>query len=278
MLRVIAGTGQRVVELGARGAQPEIALEQLHAVADAVEIRRIELLGLHEHVLAHAHLAEVVQQRGVAQLHQLVVAEFELAVRSGLAAIDDLGEPDREVSHAERVARRGGVACFDRGHRRLHESLEQLANRQVQPAVVDGHRGLRGEGARQLFVPRAVGPHVPLDVVGAEQPRRAIVFAVDELQRADRLPLRRLHGDHEHRLGAIPGILVEPTVDREGRVLRRRVGVGEIDHVAGDRDVPGDAAVGQGQGGRPEGDRHAVVLCEGEAQVRRLAALLDDVQ
>ena len=49
--------------------------EEREAVADQLELVRVELLLLHEHLLAHADLAEVVQQPRVAQLAQLLARE-----------------------------------------------------------------------------------------------------------------------------------------------------------------------------------------------------------
>ena len=45
---------------------------QLEALQDHLALVLVELLGLDQHVLAHADLAEVVQQRGVLDLLQLV--------------------------------------------------------------------------------------------------------------------------------------------------------------------------------------------------------------
>ena len=140
--RVVGVARERPVELGASRPQHEVALEYLHPVADAVEVGGIEFLGLHQHVLAHADLTEIVQQRGVAQLHQLVVAELELAIGTRLAAVRRLRERHREVGHAERVAGRRRIARLDRRHRRLHEALEEVPDRQIEAAVVDGDRGL----------------------------------------------------------------------------------------------------------------------------------------
>jgi hypothetical protein len=61
---------QRVVGLPLHaGARiPEALLEQAH-------VGMVQLLFLAQHVLAHADLAEVVQQRGIADLAQLLLAE-----------------------------------------------------------------------------------------------------------------------------------------------------------------------------------------------------------
>src|SRR5256885_12029793 len=55
--------GPLAPELALRGAPHEVV-----PLLDEVELQRVELLGLHEHLLPHAHLAEVVQQAGIADL------------------------------------------------------------------------------------------------------------------------------------------------------------------------------------------------------------------
>jgi hypothetical protein len=74
------------VQLGLRGPQREVALEQLHAVPNALELRRVELLRLHQHVFPHADLAEVVEERGDSELHHRIRAEAHRGVRPGRTA------------------------------------------------------------------------------------------------------------------------------------------------------------------------------------------------
>ena len=57
--------------------------------ADRLELHRIELLLLDQHLLADADLAEVVQQRGVADLAELIGREVDVAVVAVIDAIDD---------------------------------------------------------------------------------------------------------------------------------------------------------------------------------------------
>src|SRR6266496_2131170 len=51
------------------------------ALPDEVELQRVELLRLDEHLLPHAHLAEVVQQAGVPDLADLLAREPYAAVQ-----------------------------------------------------------------------------------------------------------------------------------------------------------------------------------------------------
>ena len=241
------------------------------AMADDLEVRRIELLLLHQHLLAHADLAEVVQQPGVAKLAQLLAREPQAAVGPLAAAIDRLGQPDGERRDAARMARRRRIARFDRRDRRGDEPLEQPLDVLVEPAVLDRHRGLRRERAHQLDGALVVRQHLALDDLGRRQSHVGVALAVDELQHADDLVAVRLHRNHEHRLRAIAELLVEAAVLLVRHVVGQQIHVGDDERLAGGRRVPGQARVvdldgelGERQGGE------RVVLRQLEAQrVRR---------
>ena len=123
------------------------------------------------------------------------------------------------------------------------------------------------------------GPDHPLGLFRRAEHQRPVGLAVDELEGADGLALRRPHGHHEHGLRAVAVLLVERAVDRERRGGRRRVRVGEVQDLAGERDVAGDALAREGQARRAERDRHAVVLGEREAELARaVGRLVDQVE
>ena len=73
----------RQQQLGACALELELRalIEVGEAMPDQVEVVRVELLLLHQHLLADADLAEVVQQAGVAQLAQLLAREGDVAIR-----------------------------------------------------------------------------------------------------------------------------------------------------------------------------------------------------
>ena len=123
---------------------------EVEARPDGVELQRIELLFLDQHLLADADFAEVVQQRGVANLLDLVGSEADIAILPVVDAVDHFGQLDGEVRHAERVAGGGRIALLDRRDRRGDEALEQPLDRFVEQVVLDRHRGLPGQGAHQL--------------------------------------------------------------------------------------------------------------------------------
>ena len=156
----LAAALEQPVHLAARVAQLEAAPDDLAALPDQVELARRELLGLDQHVLAHADLAEVVEQRGVADLLHLVGREADLAEGAAIGAVHRGGQRHREVGHPEGVARGGRVARLDRGDRGLHEALEQRLDGLVEAAVLERDGGLGGERGGQVAEARRIGDHV----------------------------------------------------------------------------------------------------------------------
>ncbi len=67
---------------------------------DERQVLLVQLVLLHQHVLAHAHLPEVVQETRVLDLTDLVRREGQRAVRPGTGPIDGLRQLDRAVGHA----------------------------------------------------------------------------------------------------------------------------------------------------------------------------------
>ena len=106
---------------------------------------RIELLGLDQHFFAHADLAEVVQQRCVANFLHLLAGEARARVGAGVAAVDGFRQTHGKRGDAEAVAGGGGVALLDGRHRGFHEAFEQCLDVQVELAVFVSHRRLRSE-------------------------------------------------------------------------------------------------------------------------------------
>src|SRR5262245_13631862 len=98
------------VRLASGVAQFEPSANDLAALPNEVELTRRELLGFHQHLLAHAHLAEIVEQGRVADLSHLVRREPDVAEGAAVSAVHRGWERDGEVGDAERVARGGGVA------------------------------------------------------------------------------------------------------------------------------------------------------------------------
>ena len=134
-----------VVELAPRDVELETALDDLPALPDQLEMPRVELLGLHEDFLAHPDLAEVVKQRGVANLAHLVGGEPHMAQGPLGGAVHGRGHRHRELGDAGGMPGGGGVAGLDGGDRGLDEAFEEAVDAVVEPAIVEGDGGLGRE-------------------------------------------------------------------------------------------------------------------------------------
>ena len=98
------------------------------------------------------------------------------------------------------------------------------------------------------------------------EPRLRVALLVDELDDADHLALVVAHGHGQDRLRAVAGALVERAAVAVGRARRQRVGVRQVDHVAGQGGVPGDRRLGERHRELLERHLHRVVLGPLEAQ------------
>ena len=282
----LARAPEETTDFLSRVPELEAPLEDLRPLADQLEALRQELLGLDEHVLAHADFTEVVQERGIADLADLIGGEMQVAERSADRARGGLGDGHRQIGNPERVPGGGGVARLDGGDRSIDEALEEHAHAFVQPAVVERDRRLRGERGGEADEALGVGQHLALDLFGRGKALCPITLAVDQLEDPDDVARRRPHRHHQHGLGPVAGMPVEGRVDVIAGVARRLVGVGEVNALSCQRHVAGDALLVhrhvRGRGGaaarvrRGQGDR--VVLGELKAKPPRLAVrLLNEV-
>src|SRR6185436_12349240 len=88
---------------------------------ERLELMWEQLVALDEDMLAHAHLAEVVEQRGVSQLAELLRAEADAGIGPHRQPIEMLGDADGEQRHALGVTGRRRIARFDRVDRGADE-------------------------------------------------------------------------------------------------------------------------------------------------------------
>src|SRR5438309_1556420 len=213
---------QEHLHLAAFGAQLFLREQRLESSAQDLQLVRLQLVRLDEHVLADADLAEIVQQRRVAQLLALVAGELRPApaARRPVRARQRVGEADREPGHAARVTRRGRVARFDRDHAGADESLEELLDLLVEQSIVDGRRGLPAQSGEQLTVFLA---------------ERSVAALVERLQDADDLAFQRAHRNAKDALRAVSRFLVHVPIE-----ARIGVGVGNVDGLVRLSDGAGD--------------------------------------
>src|SRR5258708_33484191 len=99
--RVVTLFALLLEELGS--CAPELALggaaDEGVPLAQQAERGRVQLLRLDQYLLAHAHLTEIVQPAGVADLLQLVARGVDAAERPLAGAMHQLGELPRVASH-----------------------------------------------------------------------------------------------------------------------------------------------------------------------------------
>src|SRR6266571_8547538 len=90
--------GPLAPKLALRGAPDERV-----AVADEPQVGGVELLGLDEHLFAHADFAEVVQEGGIADLFQLFAREAHAAIWTVARTVHHLREPHGHARHPAAV-------------------------------------------------------------------------------------------------------------------------------------------------------------------------------
>jgi hypothetical protein len=151
---VAHGVELRLVVLGLQRA-----LDVGEALADHEHLADVELLALDEHLLAHAHLAEVVQEARVADLLELVAREAT-SRKGPLSSGRRLGQPT--VSSATRASgpRWWGRGSRSRRRRRCTNESKRLRMSSMS-ACSRRRRGLAGERRHQLLVDRAEGHDAP---------------------------------------------------------------------------------------------------------------------
>ncbi len=238
------------------------------ALKDQLKFHGVEFLGFHQHLLADADLAEIVQQAGVADLPQLPLREEGLAVGSVGCAVDSLRESHRQVRHPARMARGHGITAFNGGHGSVDEAFDEQLDLLPQRRVLHRDARLAREALRQVLMFLLEGHHAP--------PLPFFPHAIDELQHAEDLALVVRHGHHQHALGVIDALPVEGVRKTVGRGLGYLVDVRDVQGLAGGRH---ETREGRGGDGHPEavvGQIQGRVLGVGENQF--LALVIHQVE
>ena len=157
--------------------------------ADDLELPIVELLGLDQHLLAHADLAEVVQHARVFDLAQIVAREVHGSERPVGDGVHLLGQGHAQGGHAPRMAGGGRIARLDRGDRGVDEALEQSPDLVVEDRVLQRHARLRRQRQRHLLGALVERDHALLEIRRRGQHLAGPAFLVDELDDADDLAL-----------------------------------------------------------------------------------------
>ena len=104
-----------------------------------------------------------------------------------------------------------------------------------QPRVAERDGGLRRQRAHQALV------------LGVEGHDASPLERVDELQHAEDVVRRILERHHQDRLGAVVQARVDARVERIGAIGWNRVRIVQVEDVAGERDVTGEAQLAEAQ-------------------------------
>src|SRR5205085_6979338 len=116
---------QEIIRPLALELQVRALQQEREPMANDVEVPRIQLLLLDEHLLTNADFAEVVQESGIAKLAQLFARERQPAIGPDAAAAPNrLGETDGKRRDATGVTGGRRVSLLDRGDRGGDEPLE----------------------------------------------------------------------------------------------------------------------------------------------------------
>ena len=98
------------------------------------------------------------------------------------------------------------------GSLELLESGPQLVK---ELGVLDGHPRLGGERGREHSVALGKRQHLVVERFRRGEGPAGLALAVDELENANDLALRGLHGHHQHRRGPVADVRVELRIDVE---------------------------------------------------------------
>ena len=159
----------------------------------------------------------IVQQAGHFQLVAVTIIHPESGQVSLPRAIHGLGQHHGEFGNPLAMTTRVGRFFIDCAVDHADEGLEQLLQLQNKLAIGDSDRSLGGQRLGQALVGE-----------GKRHDRAvSLVFAIDELQDTDDLPLVILHRHCQEGLGPVSGLLVD--VARAGEIeALLDIGVGNI--------------------------------------------------
>ena len=216
------------------------------AIFDQLQLVRLQLLGLGQHVLAHADLAEIVQQRGVAKFTQFVPAEADVAQPGAVDTIDRDRQALGKTGDAEGMAGGDRIARLDGLHRGADETFEQLFDIGVENAVLQGHTGLSGQRHGHALILGIEGSYVQVHRFLVRQPHLRIVLAVDELEHTDDFISLVGQRQGQQRARVITTGAVETRIELVRSARVDGVDIVDDQDLAATGDIAGDAVLAGG--------------------------------
>ncbi len=241
LLEAAAAVGLQVLQLALQIVLFDQLIDAQKPRFDQLQLVVIELLGFDQHLLAHADLAEVVQQRSVANLPDLFAGETHRRKLAVAQTIDGHSQAGGELGDAEAVTRGRWIALFDRCHRRGDEALKEVADVLNQDVVQNGHGGLTGKGLDQLDASIVEGDdQIAAQFFDRQRSGDVLSFAVDQLDDADRISMVILHRNHHHRARSIVVRAVELVVEEKTLFAAQFVNVFDDQRLAAQGHKTGD--------------------------------------
>ncbi len=103
---------------------------------------------------------------------------------------------------------------------------------------------------------------------GIRQRRLGIALAIDQLQHTEDFALPIFHGESDQRTRTVAGLLIKRGIEVKRLRLWHAIGVGQLDHFAVQRAIPGHGIFRQRKRVFAERKLHAIVLRQLEPQLR----------
>ena len=205
--------------------------------AEAARVLHEELGDLAQGFVAGAMAEPVVDLLEVVEVHE---RERERLAEAAVA-LEFLLDPDREVATV------------------VHVRQRVLERKILQPGVAQRDGRLRRQRAHEALV------------LGVEGHDASPIESVDELEHAENVVRRVLERNHQDRLRAVVEPLVDARVEGVGSIRRDHVRVVQVEDIAGQGHVTGEAQLPEAQGLSLETAPHFVLT-----QFTRQLVVLDD--
>ena len=275
--RVLRVDRREVVRAGATGLErlepgPQVvgldALEDVgEALPDRDRLRGVELLPLPQVLLLDRDLAEVVEERGVAQLLHLVPREARTSANGPVVAPSTFStRPTVRMATRSEWPEVVGSRCSTAATAAWMNSSKSFRIRSMRSAFSKATAAwLASDSTR--FRSTEVKEMTWSSTSEADWSTAAgSRFLLMSWTTPITTVLVVLHGHDQHRLRAVARLLVEGAADGVGRALREVVGVLLVHRLPGERHVARDRGLVEGDRELLEVHGHAVVLGELEAQ------------
>ncbi len=129
-------------------ARPRI----LEPVLQQAHVGMMKFFLLAKHVLPHSHFAEVVQQRRISNLAQLLFRKHKVPQLRSARPVHRLCQMLGVTRNAERMSGSHRIPLLDRLDRRANESFQQSLDIGIKLKVFQGNGGFRAHAGQHLKI------------------------------------------------------------------------------------------------------------------------------